>query len=617
MWKTSITLTGLLLFGAIIQAHAQVDDDKEAQRRFLQSIKDLNFENASRIEPPVAETVEFFEDFQAGEEELNKDVLVRSKRQAYLDQYWEVAEADSNPGILSDLGLVAKLPAKKYGLTMLFDHDVYPGDQPFVVQYEVRLQEDLDCGGAYIKLVSAHDDGNDDDSSRFDPKDLGEDTPYAIMFGPDRCGATDKVHFIIRHKNPVSGEWSEHHMKNPPKSIKDTYSHLYTLIIRPDNTFFVLIDGEEKKRGSLLEDLDPPVNPPETIPDPDDEKPSDWEDEPKIPDPDATKPPEWDENAPQFIEDPDATKPPGWLDDEPLKIPDPEASKPEDWDEEEDGEWEAPLVDNPKCDEAPGCGEWKRPMKKNPHYKGKWAPPMIDNPNYKGPWEPSRIPNPNFFEDSHPHRLHPIAGIAIEIWTMSGKILFDNFLVSRDEDEAIRYGQRTTVHKQQKQKEVDFTRDLIYRRLRREEDLKEGGWIAYFNYAVGEIADTTVYHPKATVAVGLVLFLTMMICFLYPMFKSGSAMEEDEEEKEELRKLFAQSNPQRDSEERKAEDENKEQNEEETESSIERKSDTKNDQTEAKTSAPEPENSDEHGDASQEHSETGGLRKRATAGKKE
>ena len=30
-------------------------------------------------------------------------------------------------------------------------------------------------------------------------------TPYTIMFGPDKCGLTSKVHFIIRHKNPVNG----------------------------------------------------------------------------------------------------------------------------------------------------------------------------------------------------------------------------------------------------------------------------------------------------------------------------------------------------------------------------------------------------------------------------
>ena len=40
-------------------------------------------------------------------------------------------------------------------------------------------------------------------------------------------------------------------------------------------------------------------------------------------------------------------------------IPDPDAEKPDDWDEEMDGDWEAPLIDNPECKAAPGCGTWK------------------------------------------------------------------------------------------------------------------------------------------------------------------------------------------------------------------------------------------------------------------
>jgi hypothetical protein len=43
----------------------------------------------------------------------------------------------------------------------------------------------------------------------------------------------------------------------------------------------MLIDGEEKKAGSILEDFEPAVNPPEEIDDPDDSKPEDWVDTPK------------------------------------------------------------------------------------------------------------------------------------------------------------------------------------------------------------------------------------------------------------------------------------------------------------------------------------------------
>lgn len=43
----------------------------------------------------------------------------------------------------------------------------------------------------------------------------------------------------------------------------------------------VLIDGESKKSGSLFEDFEPSINPPEEIDDPKDKKPADWVENPK------------------------------------------------------------------------------------------------------------------------------------------------------------------------------------------------------------------------------------------------------------------------------------------------------------------------------------------------
>jgi len=62
---------------------------------------------------------------------------------------------------------------------------------------------------------------------------------------------------------------------------------------------------------------------------------------------------------------------------QPKQIPDPEAEKPEDWDDEADGEWEAPQIDNPEYK-----GEWKPKKIANPEYKGKWVHPEIANPEY-------------------------------------------------------------------------------------------------------------------------------------------------------------------------------------------------------------------------------------------
>ncbi|GAB4845818.1 hypothetical protein Ancab_039227 [Ancistrocladus abbreviatus] len=342
---------------------------------------------------------------------------------------WQHAKSDGH----DDYGLLVGEKAKKYAIVKELDDPVHVKGKPVVLQYEVRLQNGLECGGAYLKYLRPQEAG-------WTSKEFDNESPYTIMFGPDKCGSTNKVHFILNHKNPKSGKYIEHHLKYPPSIPSDKLSHVYSAILTPDNELRILIDGEEKKKAKFLsaEDFDPAIIPPKTIPDPDDKKPEDWDERAKIPDPSAVKPDDWDEDAPMEIEDEDAVKPEGWLDDEPEEIDDPNATKPEDWDDEEDGEWEAPKIENPKCETAPGCGEWKRPMKRNPAYKGKWHAPLIDNPNYKGIWKPREIPNPDYFELETPD-FEPIAAIGIEIWTMQDGILFDNMLIADDEKIAEAY----------------------------------------------------------------------------------------------------------------------------------------------------------------------------------
>ncbi|XP_010249367.1 PREDICTED: calnexin homolog [Nelumbo nucifera] len=356
---------------------------------------------------------------------------------------WKHAKSEGH----DDYGLLVSEKARKYAIVNELDKPVDLKDGTVVLQFEVRLQNGLECGGAYLKYLRPQEAG-------WKPKEFDNESPYSIMFGPDKCGSTNKVHFILKHKNPKSGNFIEHHLKYPPSVPSDKLSHVYTAILKPDNELRILIDGEEKKKANFLsaEDFEPALIPPKTIPDPDDKKPEDWDERAKIPDPDAVKPDDWDEDAPMEIVDEEAVKPGGWLDDEPEEIDDPDASKPEDWDEEEDGEWEAPKIDNPKCETAPGCGEWKRPMKRNPAYKGKWHAPLIDNPNYKGIWKPREIPNPDYFELEKPD-FEPVAAIGIEIWTMQDGILFDNILIASDEKVAESYRETAWKPKYEVEKE--------------------------------------------------------------------------------------------------------------------------------------------------------------------
>ncbi|KAF2808575.1 Calreticulin-domain-containing protein [Mytilinidion resinicola] len=353
---------------------------------------------------------------------------------AYIGN-WAVEEPTVLKGIEGDKGLVIKDKAAHHAISAKFPKKIDNKGKTLVVQYEVKLQNGLECGGAYMKLLQ--------DNKALHAEEFSNASPYIIMFGPDKCGATNKVHFIFRHKNPKTGEYEEKHLKNPPTARIVKTTSLYTLIVRPDNTFEIKIDGESIRNGTLLEDFSPSVNPEKEIDDPKDEKPESWVDEARIPDPEATKPEDWDEDAPFEIVDTEATKPEDWLEDEPTSIPDPEAEKPEDWDDEEDGDWIPPTVPNPKCEEASGCGKWESPLKKNPEYKGKWSAPVIDNPAYKGVWKPRKIKNPAYFEDKTPAKFEPIGAIGFEIWTMQNDILFDNIYIGHSVEDAEKLKEET------------------------------------------------------------------------------------------------------------------------------------------------------------------------------
>jgi len=289
---------------------------------------------ATEPEPPKYESPQpssdalFFENFDDESSFKNKWVLTKADE---YDGEWGVSAGNTTVQFAEDLALELKNEAKKHGIAAAIDGGVAAVEgQPLVIQYEVRLENTHSCGGLYIKLLS----GDSLDLTKFDGA-----SPYSIMFGPDHCGGTNKVHFILRHKNLKTGEFEEKHAKNPPSAVtSDKKTHLYKLVINADNTYEFFIDQESKGKGNLLDDMQPAINPPKLVDDPSDSKPEDWVDEAKINDPAASKPDDWDEDAPKMILDEEAVIPSEWREDEPDEVADPDAKMPEDWDEEEDGD---------------------------------------------------------------------------------------------------------------------------------------------------------------------------------------------------------------------------------------------------------------------------------------
>lgn len=236
----------------------------------------------------------FFEDFDGSEDVFASGKWVKSLNAKYANQPVMVkAPTKTTPGYENDCGVQLTQEMKHYGFSSKLSNPVEFTGEDLVIQYELKTEELLACGGAYIKLLR--------DAEHMNLEDLNNESPYSIMFGPDKCGTSSKVHFIVQHQNPVSKVWSEHHFNGDIKPKIDRGYHQYSLRIKNDSTFEISLDNKPIASGSLLRDLSPPINPSEEIDDPIDFKPADWVDVELISDPTAVKPEDWDESQPRKI----------------------------------------------------------------------------------------------------------------------------------------------------------------------------------------------------------------------------------------------------------------------------------------------------------------------------
>ncbi|KAJ3089903.1 hypothetical protein HK100_007622 [Physocladia obscura] len=289
-------------------------------------------------------------------------------------------------------GLQTSQDAHFYSISAPLDEEFDNKEKDLVLQFTVKFEQNIDCGGGYIKLMH-----------KLDPKKFNGDTPYSIMFGPDICGGDKKIHAIINYKE------KNHLIKKHIAPGADVFTHQYTLIIKPDQTFSILLDDEEKQTGSILEAWD--VLPAKTIKDPSASKPEDWIDTATIADPEDKKPDGWDDIPPTIV--------------------DADAVQPEDWDEEMDGEWEAPKVSNPE-------------------YKGEWKPKQIPNPEYKGPWVHPEISNPEYVDDAEIyHSVNSYVGF--DLWQVKAGTIFDSIIVTDSVEEAREFGKKTYADLKEKE----------------------------------------------------------------------------------------------------------------------------------------------------------------------
>merc|ERR1712085_122848 len=301
-----------------------------------------------------------------------------------------------------DAGIQTTEDSKFFGISAGFDSFSNAG-KDLIIQYQAKYEKDVECGGGYVKIGA----------KMADPATFGDPTVYNIMFGPDKCGYSKRTHLIFSYKGKNVLKKSDLDYKQEGEGT----SHLYRLVVKPDNTVRVEIDEEKIYEGSIKEDWE--VLKPKKIDDPDDKKPSDWVEDSMMDDLSDKKPDDWVEEK---------------------RIVDPDAKKPDDWDDEEDGEWEAPMKDNPA-------------------FKGEWSVKRISNPAYTGSWEAKTIDNPEYEDDNEVYKFAVFGFIGLDLWQVKGGTIFDNVIVTDDAADADKFAEKwkalSEYEKTEKTKEDD------------------------------------------------------------------------------------------------------------------------------------------------------------------
>eukprot|EP01121_Diplochlamys_sp_Union-15-3_P017567 TRINITY_DN620_c0_g1_i2.p1 TRINITY_DN620_c0_g1~~TRINITY_DN620_c0_g1_i2.p1 ORF type:complete len:350 (-),score=20.39 TRINITY_DN620_c0_g1_i2:256-1305(-) len=181
----------------------------------------------------TAETI-FKETFPAGWEK--RWVKAYPKKDENADGEWGWSAGKFYNDAEKDKGLQTTQDAKFYTISAQFPKEFSNKDKELIIQYTVKHEQNIDCGGGYVKLFPAS----------LDQEKMNSESEYNIMFGPDICGPTKKTHVIFSHGG------KNHLIKKEIRPESDEFTHIYRLVVKPDNTYKVIITSSSAPPLSLL-----------------------------------------------------------------------------------------------------------------------------------------------------------------------------------------------------------------------------------------------------------------------------------------------------------------------------------------------------------------------------
>ncbi|KAH7831723.1 putative calreticulin [Monocercomonoides exilis] len=299
------------------------------------------------------------------------------------------------------MGLMTTEDRKYYQISADFNKTVNTLNRKLIFSFTVKMEREIGKGGCYMKLLG---EGLDQDQ-------FTSDDTYEILFGPDIIQRfQSQVKLMIR-------KGTEYYTLNESVyAPMDELTHMYTLVLRPDNTYEIMVDGKLEASGRI-QDKFPDLLGPKYVPDPNATKPKDWVDAPEIPDPKYVRPDYWDDR--RMIPNPKYTE-----------------TKPDNWDEAKKGPWKQPPKEIP-----------------NPNYMGLWRPRMIKNPEYKGVWKAPLVMSDEWKKANELYAFK-IKYVGLDVYHLQAGTIFDNVFVGDDLFEWEEWVEETFTGLQDKEKKA-------------------------------------------------------------------------------------------------------------------------------------------------------------------
>ncbi|KFD46052.1 hypothetical protein M513_13076, partial [Trichuris suis] len=168
----------------------------------------------------------------------------------FYDGQWKI-HTHSNPLLKRNYVLLMQTPAAYHAICSAFKKPFIFRSKPLIIQYDLKFQVPLmECGGGYVKLYEGF--------GLNCYEIFRNDTEFQLMFGPDKCGGKQIIHFIIGQKDHKTSVFTPQAIssKRPLNSIfQDTLTHLFTLALYPNDSYFIYIDQLLHDHGNLKDKM--------------------------------------------------------------------------------------------------------------------------------------------------------------------------------------------------------------------------------------------------------------------------------------------------------------------------------------------------------------------------